>query len=108
MNVEEAIVFAAEPLVPEIAPGVYEGKATTYCTYNYSMVGRSYAAGRPVALVCLGQLHLYMPVGKDSFRLKINLSMALFNAGCTYPSIEDLSDKSGQHFVFEFEYKENL
>ena len=101
---DDVLVDAIEPLVPEIAPQVYEGTSTEYCTYNYSILPRVFAAGRPHALVYLVQLHYFTPRGQNSARKLLQLQQALFCAGCTYPQVEDASDKDGPHFVLECQY----
>ena len=35
MTIDERITAAVTPVVPEVAPQIYEGSALTYCTYNY-------------------------------------------------------------------------
>lgn len=104
MNIDVALSSAIEPLVPEFAPDIYEGNATTFCTYNYSALPALHADSRPNAIVYLVQVHLYVPTGLDCYRLLINLKNSLYNFGCTYPSVELVSDKAGQHHVLECRY----
>lgn len=104
MTVDEALVYAIEPLVPEIAPDVYEGNAVEFCTYNYSAFPRLHSDGRPSVMVYLVQVHYCAPRGQNCRRKLVNLKNALFNAGCTYPTEENASDMDGQHYVLECEY----
>lgn len=106
MTVDEALVFAIEPIVPEVAPQVYEGSATEFCTYNHTDIANLFADGRPGVIVYLVQVHYCAPIGQDCWRKLVNLKNALFNVGCTYPTVEDASDKNGQHYVLECQYKD--
>lgn len=105
--VEDALVFAIEPLVPEVAPDVYEGDATEFCTYNYTPFPRLHADGRPQVIVYLVQVHYCAPRGQACARKLVNLKNALFNAGFTYPTVENASDRDGQHYVLECQYKDD-
>lgn len=104
MNIDEALVFAIEPIIPEISPGLYEGRALEYCVYNYSALPRLHAEGKPGAIVYLVQVHYCLPTGQAAQRTLIQLKNALHCAGCTYPSVEDASDEDGQHYVLECQY----
>lgn len=106
MSVDDALAFAIEPIVPEVAPDVYEGQATEFCTYNYSAFPGLYADGKPGIIVYLVQVHYCAPIGQACRRKLVNLKNALFHAGCTYPTEENASDKDGQHYVLECQYKD--
>ena len=47
-----------------------------------------------------------MPLKANPHTKKEQIKNALFEAGFTYPSIQDVTDEEGQHYVFEFEYED--
>ena len=106
MTVDDAIVYAVEAIVPEIAPQVYTGSSLEYCVYNHSDFPKLFAAGKPKAIVSSVQLHYCLPTGENPRRKLINLCNSLCNAGFTYPEIIDISDADGQHYVLECQYRE--
>lgn len=103
MSIDERIVRAVSPIVPEIYPDSYEGSALTYCTYNYAELGRSFAADSPGRIAYLCQLHLLLQSGAPCAELKFKLCRAISKAGFTYPDIQNASSSRQQHYVFEFE-----
>lgn len=108
MTIDERITAAVTPVVPEVAPQIYERRALTYCTYNYTEMPQLHSSGKPRRITHLCQLHLMLPLGAASVTLRRELCRALWHAGFTWPQITDAYDGDGQHWVFEFEGKEAL
>lgn len=105
MNTDEAIMSALNPLFPgAVWPNNYTGKQLEYIVYNYATLGQVYADGKPHVGKHLVQVHWFLPNGKNPNPGKLNISNALFGGGFSWPNIENASDKSGQHYVFECEY----
>ena len=101
MTIDERITAAVTPVVPEIAPQIYEGSALTEMPQLHS-------SGKPRRITYLCQLHLMLPLGAASVTLRRELCRALWHAGFTWPQVTDAYDGDGQHWVFEFEGKEAL
>lgn len=107
MSVNERIIAAATAVVPVCVPGAYapaEGEAAEiYCTFNVTQVPECFGDDAPEVLLDLVQLHLFAPRGMNTMTLRRDLRRAVFQAGFTYPTVEDASDLEGQHFVLEFQ-----
>lgn len=107
MNIEEKIVAAIRPVTTNIFPQEYSGASLEYCTYNYDSLPRLFADGRARRYVHLIQLHYCCPAETNSFEMRRKLLKAIVDAGFSSPEITDASDDAGQHWVFEFEGKDN-
>lgn len=107
MNIEEKIVAAIRPVTANIFPQEYSGTSLEYCTYNYDSLPRLFADGRARRYVHLIQLHYCCPAETNSFEMRRKLLKAIVDAGFSSPEITDASDDAGQHWVFEFEGKDN-
>lgn len=103
MNIDERIITALSPIVPEIAPILYEGDSLEYIVFNYDEVF-AYAESTAKARRCLVQVHYYLPFGQNPNTKKRLIARALNDAGFTYPAIYNASDRSGQHYTFQCEY----
>lgn len=108
MSIDEKIVAAVSPIVPEVYPIAYEGNDLTFCTFNYSEIRELHASSKPHRTRYLVQLHLLLPAGAPCAELKLRLCRALYHAGFTYPGIENASDSSQQHYVLECEGKDGI
>lgn len=105
MSLEERIAAAVTPIVAEFAVDVYTGDAQEYCVCNATEIPGAFGDGRPRAVRYLVQLHWYFPPRRrDPRDVKRRLRAALGGLrGCTWPTVEDASDREGGHLVFEFE-----
>ena len=103
MSINERIIKAVTPIVPECVPDLYEGEAEIYCTFNGNAVPVGFGDNRPRARRWLLQVHFYCPKGYKSLALRLSLCRAIHGAGFTYPTEENASDGDGQHYVLEFE-----
>lgn len=106
MNLDEKIRTALSGIVDTIVPHVYTGGSTEYIVFNYSEYPLEFAADAPRTIGHAIQVHLYMPMSANPNATKALIKTALFTAGFEYPSIQDVSDLDGQHYVFETEYVE--
>lgn len=103
MDVETALQTALSPLYP-CAPNEYTGDALEYVVWKVYTLPRVYAERLPAAALYPTQVHYYLPHGKNPNPGKLKLQRALFDAGFTLSSIEDASDREGQHYVLECNY----
>lgn len=108
MSVEERLVVAVKPFVPTCVHGVYTGEANTYCTYNFLETPDNFGDDAPEVFRCSGQLHLFLPLETNPRTLKRHLWQALLDADLGAASIEDASDETNIHLVFEFEALEEV
>lgn len=106
MSVNEAILAAVTPTVPEIASGQYPGESDTYCTFNYTEHPSKFGDDDPDAALFDVQVHLFLPHNRNSLALRRGIRNGLIAQDFTHPTIYNMSDNEGQHFVFECEYTE--
>lgn len=106
MGINEAILAAVTPVVPEVAANQYPGDASTYATFNYQENPYFFADGEPEALRYDVQVHLFLPLTRDPRSLIHNIRRGLAAMEFTHPIVVNMSDGEGQHYVFECEYTE--
>lgn len=107
MRVNEAILDAVKPIVPEVASGSYPGNADEYCTFNYTEHPSQFGDDFPDAALFDVQVHLFLPANRNSLDLRRGIRNNLIAEGFTPPTIYNMSDNESQHFVFECEYSED-
>ena len=91
-----------------VVPQVYTGAETEYIVFNYSEYPLEFADDAPQTVGYSVQVHLFLPLKVNPNTKKESIKNALFSAGFTYPSIQDVTDEEGQHYVFEFTYNEAI
>lgn len=101
-SIEKRIRSALLPIIPIVAANQYTGDALTYVVFNYDETGAGFAESTAYAVLCLVQVHLFLPLNDNPRSLKNAIRAALGALG-TFPSITNASDGSSQHYVFEFE-----
>ena len=106
MSINEAILDAVRPIVPEIASGSYPGESDTYCTFNYTEHPSQFCDDEPEAALFDVQVHLFLPANLNSLGLRRDIRDSLISGGFTHPTIYNMSDSEGQHYVFECEFSE--
>lgn len=94
------------PIVDPVEPKRYKGNALEYIVFNYSTYPTLFAEGRPHAFVHFLQVHYYLPHGVNPNQKLGQIAAAIFDIGCTWPSIVDASDDEGQHYVLECQGKD--
>lgn len=104
MTIDEILVSTLSPIVPELEPNRYSGTATEYLVWNYNILPSVFADSRPHAARYLVQVHWFLPHEVNPVEKRAEICQSLFDAGLTYPSIINASDKDGQHYVFECEF----
>ena len=108
MNLDERIRTALAGICDVVVPQVYTGEKPEYIVYNYSEYPISFANNSPRMTGYSVQVHLFMPLKVNPNTKKASIKNALFAAGFTYPSIQDVTDEEGQHYVFETTYNEAI
>ena len=106
MNLDARIRTALAGICDVVVPQVYTGTATEYIVFNYSEYPLEFADNAPHTVGYSIQVHLFMPLKANPNTIKNSIQNALFTAGFSYPSIQDVTDEEGQHYVFLTEYTE--
>lgn len=105
MSVDSKISAALESVLPQaVFPNVYTGAALEYVVWAYTEIPTVFAERAPRAARYLVQVHYYLPHKLNPNQKKRALQRALFESGCTWPSVLNASDAEGQHYVLECEY----
>ena len=108
MNLDERIRTALDGVCDVIVPQVYTGDAQEYIVFNYSEYPLVFADDEPQEVGYSIQVHLFLPLKVNPNTKKDSIKNALFSAGFTYPSIQDVTDDEGQHYVAETTYSEAI
>lgn len=105
MTLDSKIRAAVEPYVPVCVPDYYTGDAEEYCTYNYNEIPDVFGDNAPSAVRYLVQVHWYLPLKRRPQPKKRQLGRALgrIQRLATWPTVENVSDDAGQHYVYEFQ-----
>ena len=106
MNLDVRIKAALAGICGVIVPQVYTGTATEYIVFNYSEYPLEFADNAPHTVGYSIQVHLFVPLKANPNTMKTSIQNALFTAGFSYPSIQDVTDDEGQHYVFQTEFEE--
>ena len=106
MNLDARIRTALDGVCDVIVPQVYTGDAHEYIVFNYSEYPLEFADNAPHTVGYSVQVHLFMPLKANPNTMKNNIQNSLFTAGFSYPSIQDVTDEEGQHYVFMSTYEE--
>ena len=106
MNLDARIRTALTGICDVIVPQVYIGDATEYIVFNYSEYPLEFADNAPHTVGYSVQVHLFTPLKANPNTRKDSIQSALFTAGFSYPSIQDVTDEEGQHYVFQTTFEE--
>lgn len=98
----ERVRAAVLTVTGKCEPATYRGNADEYATYTLSRHPVIHGDDRPHAIRYLGYVHLYMPPRVNPHAKIVAMCEALAGIG-TYPTVEDASDLTTGHYVFEFE-----
>lgn len=101
MNLDARIRTALTGICDVIVPQVYTGDAPEYIVFNYSEYPIGYSDNAPHSVGYSIQVHLFTPLKVNPNAKKDSIKTALFTSGFAYPSIQDVTDEDGQHYVFE-------
>lgn len=102
MSINETIKGALDRLAP-VRADTYTGDEEVYFTFGYTSVPTAHADDEPTFERFLLSIHLFAPTGYNTVKLRREAKTALSDAGTTWPSMVNASDKDGQHLVFECE-----
>lgn len=108
MNINSTIRAAITPIVSVCVPHLYTGAETEYCTFNYTRYPAEYSDNAPMVVGFSIQMHYFLPLKNNPNDKLSQIANALFAAGFDYPQIVDVTDDTGQHYVFETGYAEAL
>lgn len=103
MSINAVLTNALEGIAP-VESDAYEGDKAIYLVFNYSTLPTDFGDDAPSHERHLVQVHLYAPMGENVLDKRKAVKQALFEAGGTWPSYTNTSDKEGQHHVFECEF----
>lgn len=102
MSILEKLRSAVTPIIPICVPGDYDGDEAEYCVFHADSDPQVFADGLPEVIAAPIVLDWYCPKGKNPLHTKRALSLAIADAGFTYPYIVDGSDSKTQRYTFEF------
>lgn len=106
MNLDARIRTALTGICDFIVPQVYTGDAQEYIVFNYSEYPLEFADNAPQSIGYSVQVHYFCPLKKNPNAIKDDIQNSLFTAGFSYPSIQDVTDEEGQHYVFSCTFEE--
>ena len=109
MTTFEKIVEAVKPFGYPYEPDVYRGtEAERWITYNYSDdYASEFADDEPAVVIATVQVHLFLPIREDFYKIKQQIRKALFAQGFTYPEITVLTENETiRHIIFECDIEE--
>ena len=103
-TLDDLILDAVTPVVKPCVPNDYTGEAVEYCTFNYNELADAFGDNRAHAMRALVQVHYLAPLKANTVVTRRTLWQALASVDAfTAPDIENATDQTGQHYVFEFE-----
>lgn len=102
MSINETIKRALDKLAP-VRADTYTGAEEVYFTFGYTSIPTDYGDDEPSHERFLLNVHLFAPIGHNTVKLRREVKKALADAGATWPTMENASDKDGQHLIFECE-----
>ncbi len=102
MSVNETIVSVLRPIAP-VRADTYQGDEEVYITLGYTSIPADFGDDQPAHERFLVSVHLFAPTGRNTVAARRAIKKALWEAGATWPTMTNVSDKEGQHLVFECE-----
>ena len=109
MSLNERLVKMLEGLTKDpAAADAYNGSEAEYLVFNYTEIPACFGDDEPGAYRLLIQVHMFSPHGRNTLRLRRQIRQRIIREGFTAPTVIPASDRSGQHYVFEFEDMEGL
>ncbi len=102
MSISEIVKGALGPVAP-VRADTYTGNEEVYLTFGYTSIPADFADDEPAHERFLLNVNLFAPTGYNTVALRRKVKRALADAGATWPTLENLSGKEGQHLVFECE-----
>lgn len=102
MSINSTLKAALAPVAP-VEADTYEGDKAVYITFGYNSIPDDFGDDEPAHERFLVTVHLYAPTGYNTLAQRRAIKRALSDAGTTWPSMVNTSDKDGQHLAFECE-----
>lgn len=106
MAVNDEILAAVRPTVPHVYPDIYTGEQEIYSTFTIIEHPAEFLDNEPAEVLYDVQVHLFAPHGLNTMGLRRGIRNGLALQGFTHPTIYNMSDSEGQHYVFECEFSE--
>ena len=109
MTLNERIIAVVTPIVPVCVPDLLVTEAgetppEEYCTFNFPLEPEALADDTAQLQRALVQLHYFAPLKASTLAVRHALRDAIAAVdNFTLPSIENATDETGQHYVFEFD-----
>ena len=109
MTLNERIIAVVTPIVPVCVPDLLVTKAgetppDRYCTFNYSELAEGIGDNAAHLTRAVVQVHYFAPLRESTIKARHALRDAIAAVdNFTIPSIENATDKTGQHYVLEFD-----
>lgn len=103
MTVNEKLIAALSPLGLQLFPDMRQALPDECMVFTYSELPADSGDDYPEHERILLSVHLFCPIDRDSVEIRRKIKACIAGAGYTYPSVADLSEETGQHWVFEFE-----
>lgn len=109
MTLNERIIAVVTPIVPECVPDLLVTEANEtppeeYCTFNFPLEPEALADDTAQLQRALVQLHYFAPLKANTVATRRALWQAIAAVeDFTAPDITNATDRTGQHYVFEFE-----
>lgn len=109
MTLNERIIAIVSPVVPVCVPDLLVTEAgktppEEYCTFNYSEMPTGIGDNAAHLTLALVQVHYFAPLRESTVKTRHALRDAIAAVdNFTMPSIENATDKTGQHYVLEFD-----
>ena len=109
MTLNERIIAVVTPIVPVCVPDLLVTEAgetppERYCTFNYTELPDGLGDNCAALTRALVQVHYFAPLRESTIKTRHALRDAIAAVdNFTLPSIENATDKTGQHYVLEFD-----
>lgn len=109
MTLNERIIAVVTPIVPVCVPDLLVTEAgetppEEYCTFNFPLYADALGDDAAHLQRALVQVHYFAKLKANTVATRRKLWQALASVDeFTAPDIENATDHTGQHYVFEFE-----
>ena len=98
-ELRRALACTGLPVVPHA-----DARARNRClVFSLTSVPAQWADNRPLLMMCLVQVHLFLPEGENGLSLRGEILAALNDAGWKDAEETDAGDGRQQHYVYECE-----
>lgn len=109
MTLNAKIIETVTPIIPVCVPDLLvpeagESVPEEYCTFLYDLVPEGLGDNAATLSRALVSLHYFAPLRASTLAKRKALRQAIeAEESFSFPGVENASDQTGQHFVFEFE-----